>query len=1178
MSVIRLIRGHTAVICMVLACAPALAQVAPAQPASAHTAQAAPPAAVAVSFDIPAQSLNAALIEFGRQSGQELLYDVRNTADKTSSAISGELSRAEAMAQLLEGTGLAFDVTESGGMVIDERAALEARRAARESSALLPPSADEMAAEVAEGPTTLSVETARRGGIEEIIVTGQKREERIQDVPIAISAFSADDLKAQKIEGGFDLLKAIPNVSFSKTNFTGYNFQIRGIGTQAVSATTDPAVAVSFNSTTLITNRLFEQEYLDVQRVEVLRGPQGTLYGRNATAGVINVIPEAPKIGASESSFKYEAGNYGASRFTAMINQPLGEDLAVRGAFASTKRNGFVTNEFDGSSIDGRDLSTGRVTLGWQPSADFRANFSWEHFSESDDRLRSVKNLCHRDNGPNQIGDLDVETLKQPQTVRRVVEQGCLPGSLYDSGAYETPNGDAYPFVTTGRVNNSITYYIPAGSISTAIFGGTTLLSNVDVFANATQSHDLRSVYSPIKPQYRANADLYDLSFHYQWTDALSLTSHTVYNDDKLFSTQDYTRFEASPGLFNDISGPTMQPQFQNFAPGGVFCDPQLGCSDSFRAQDISQSHSTQFNQQFELASSFDGPVNFSLGVNYTHFKTKADYFFFSNVLTALAQTPPFDGPRHPCTTQGIGCISIQQDGLNETAANPYGHNFFLSSNPYELNSAGIFGETYWQATDTIKFTAGLRMTWDRKVFTPIPSQTLLADYREASLGGTLPSTDDPEGGADTCTNLANLCGILGNAPGGVGYPANPDIVQTWRAPTGRLVVDWTPDLPFTDETMVYASYSRGYKGGGANPPSIAPPAGNFIKTAQGAVAPPTFKAEYVNAYEIGTKNTLLNGSMMLNASAFLYDYKNYQVSKIVDRSAVNENFDATIFGAELEALFAPTLDWNVNAAIGYLHTRIANGEKSIDLMDRTQGGNQFYITGVQNPNYDPNAAPVDRADYVAGVNAPAGQQFLAFDDWVVIKPSATQASNCVAPADLVAQQLSSNQYNSTDPNSVLTGANNFCAGGSLLGDNTAPYGYSAVVGAPNGGAGFASDIGGNQLPNSPHFTVSLGTQYTFHLPMAWDLTGRADWYWQDKSYARVYNTEYDRLRAWTNTNFSIWAEKADWGLRIEAYVKNAFDKSPITGAFLNSDDTGLTTNVFTLDPRLIGVSITKNF
>ncbi len=1147
--------------------------------------------AATAQFEIPASSLADAIERFGEQSGLRILYEPSLAENIQTPAVSGAMTPGEALTQLLNGTGI-VGVSINEQTFVLRRAADAARQGGQVGAALTPAEAAALAA--AEGginaetdpgvnltgeSTTSSVETTRRGGIEEIIVTGQKREERIQDVPIAISAFSMKDLDNQKIEGGFDLLKAVPNVTFSKTNFSGYNFQIRGVGTQAISATTDPGVAVSFNNTTLIVNRLFEQEYLDIERVEVMRGPQGTLFGRNANAGVINVIPSKPEFGVHTGEVRLETGNYSSQRIRGHYNLPLNDDsLALRLAYASTVRDGYVTNEFDGKPIDGRDLSTSRISLGWRPTDSFDVNFSWERFKEDDDRLRSAKNLCHRDNGPDRIANLDVDsrTALQAQFIRRTVHQGCLPGSLYSAGAFDTPNGDAAPFITVGRVNNELLFTIPAGGGFTPGFGGgPTLLTNVDVFSSARQSTDLRTVYSPIEPQYRAAADLYDLTLGFQWTNALRLTSYTVYTQDEVYSTQDFTRYAASPGLFSDIGGPAMHPMYVDFAPGGVFCDPQLGCSSAFLAQDISQSNSNQFNQQFELVSDFDGMWNFSLGVNYTRFETTADYFFFSNVLTALAQSAPFKGPNHRCTTLGLSCISIQQDSLSEVAANPYGHNFFLSRNPYELNSGGVFGESYWKLTPSLKLTLGLRMTWDRKTFTPTPSQTLLADYREYILS-SVPSVGDPTAGPEACIRLVLLCGVLGNAPGGIGYPTSPDIVQTWREPTGRFVIDWMPDLPFTDETLVYASYARGYKGGGANPPGIAPPAGIFIAAAQGAVSPKTFEAEYVNAYEVGTKNSFLGGGLTVNATAFYYDYENYQVSKIVDRSASNENFDAKIFGAELEVVVAPTLNWLSNVAIGYLHTRLADGERSIDLMDRAQGGKQFFITEMANPAYDPDATPVAQEDYVAGLTAPAGQAFLAFDDWVVVKPNAAQASNCIAPADLVAKQVSAGIYGNT-PSGIVQGVSGFCPAGTVLGDQPSPNSYRAGY-APNGGAGFFADIGGHELPNAPRFTVSLGTQYTFQLPGAWDLTGRVDWYWQDKSYARVYNTEYDRLRDWSSTNFSLWAEKADWDLKIELYVKNAFNDTPITGSFLNSDDTGLTTNIFTLDPRLIGLSILKRF
>ncbi len=112
-----------------------------------------------------------------------------------------------------------------------------------------------------------------QAGSEEVLVTAQRKSERLQKVPIAVSAFSQDQLQKQKIDGGPNLVLAIPNVNFSKGNFTGSNFSIRGIGSKLVAASGDSATGVHINNSPLTANNLFEAEFYDVERVEVLRGP-----------------------------------------------------------------------------------------------------------------------------------------------------------------------------------------------------------------------------------------------------------------------------------------------------------------------------------------------------------------------------------------------------------------------------------------------------------------------------------------------------------------------------------------------------------------------------------------------------------------------------------------------------------------------------------------------------------------------------------------------------------------------------------------------------------------------------------------------------------------------------------------------------------------------------------------
>src|SRR6185437_4137084 len=129
---------------------------------------------------------------------------------------------------------------------------------------------------------------------------------------------------------------------------------------------------------------------------------------------------------------------------------------------------------------------------------------------------------------------------------------------------------------------------------------------------------------------------------------------------------------------------------------------------------------------------------------------------------------------------------------------------------------------------------------------------------------------------------------------------------QQWDQFTGRAVATWTPKLDFTDQTLAYLSYSHGYKAGGANPPGAIRLNYNGAPLTGSATHPLTFKPEFVDAFELGTKNTLLDGALTFNGNVFYYNYENYQISEIIDRTAINQNFDAHVMGAELESTWEP--------------------------------------------------------------------------------------------------------------------------------------------------------------------------------------------------------------------------------------------------------------------------------
>ncbi len=166
-----------------------------------------------------------------------------------------------------------------------------------------------------------------------------------------MSAFSQDSLEERGLNGGADLQIAIPNVTFGATGFGRFNFQIRGIGAQIQGASADTGVGIHQNNVPLTVNRLASAEFYDIERVEVLRGPQGTLYGRNATGGVVNTITATPKDSFSgEVSAEY--GRHDRIKLGGYLNVPISDTFAVRVAGTMIKRDGNVLNTGTGNLVE----------------------------------------------------------------------------------------------------------------------------------------------------------------------------------------------------------------------------------------------------------------------------------------------------------------------------------------------------------------------------------------------------------------------------------------------------------------------------------------------------------------------------------------------------------------------------------------------------------------------------------------------------------------------------------------------------------------------------------------------------------------------------------------------------------------------------------------------------------
>ncbi|HET9694901.1 MAG TPA: TonB-dependent receptor [Steroidobacteraceae bacterium] len=208
-------------------------------------------------------------------------------------------------------------------------------------------------------------EQSRAGGLEEIIVTAQKRVESAQDVPIALSVFDDDVLQNANIDRIEDIALRTPNFTMMRTNVGEPQFYIRGVGSNSDSAAGDPTVGVFQDEIYIgrVSGAAFD--VFDMQRVEVLRGPQGTLYGRNTSGGAVNFVPKRPEPGTFASA-ELSYGNYDTLEGRAVLNGGS-ETLAGRLSVSHREHDGYSENITSGDELDDEDNWSARGQLLFQP-------------------------------------------------------------------------------------------------------------------------------------------------------------------------------------------------------------------------------------------------------------------------------------------------------------------------------------------------------------------------------------------------------------------------------------------------------------------------------------------------------------------------------------------------------------------------------------------------------------------------------------------------------------------------------------------------------------------------------------------------------------------------------------------------------------------------------------------
>lgn len=215
--------------------------------------------------------------------------------------------------------------------------------------------------------------------IEEIVVTAQKREESTQDIPIAVSAFDERTLKNLDAKGFEAIIALTPGLAGSADADSQSVLTIRGIGTNAFSPGADNSVGTYFNEIPISRN-IGSQGYLDVKRIEVVKGPQGTLFGRNTSSGAISITNNPADFDTNELSVRGAFGNEEQQLYELIGNYAISDTFAVRFAARHDERDGTFKNTLDGDELNGRNHDQYRLSLSWAPSEQTELSLFWEEF------------------------------------------------------------------------------------------------------------------------------------------------------------------------------------------------------------------------------------------------------------------------------------------------------------------------------------------------------------------------------------------------------------------------------------------------------------------------------------------------------------------------------------------------------------------------------------------------------------------------------------------------------------------------------------------------------------------------------------------------------------------------------------------------------------------------------
>ena len=736
--------------------------------------------------------------------------------------------------------------------------------------------------------------------LEEIVVTSKVKKggENIMDVPVAITAVTGAQIEASGIKDMFDLQQNVPGLIVSRSQTaTTSNFSVRGIGSTSNNFGVESSVGLYVDGTYRSRQSSLINELVDVEAVEVLRGPQGTLFGKNTAAGAINIRTVSPSTDSANAFMELTAGDLNLRRIAGAANIPLTDRLAFRGTIFASERDGYVDNY--------------TYNLAAGPGEPF-VSIQEDAFNDRD-RLGLRAQLGYEGD------DFDLRIIGDYSEI----DEACCIGTnrvdnLFSHGGinagFGVPGSDFVRMSLGGIVFTDFDY---PDLLPTAPFLGVDIPRPPNVIQGVSWDDFITTVNEGPRSE---NTDMgLSVEFNKDLSDTVTLTSVTAF---RAFDTYDFI---------------------------------DVDFTDTDMAVRVNEAEQDSISQELRLAGSFGENSRWVVGAYYFAQDIKSNTITTAGTqLQAFADTGQAAAgqPTLSDLTNGVSAISIATGGLIPLGAPAIPVGMFADDRVLqEHDGFAVFGQVDWALSETLELSLGARYTDETKDISATYTQTnpgtggppdLTAIgttfflFEQWALGGQVGPPPD----------LTPLLAVAQPNAGWFAWTLAPfapraDVLDSIEDDqvTGTAKLTWFAN----DSMMFYGSYSTGFKSGGTNTDRIF----EFL--------PQIFGPETSTSAEIGFKGDF-GDRFRLAGSIYQTEFDDFQANSFTGTGFNLRNAgNLEVKGLELEYLWQ-AMD-NTSISGYYAH----NEGEFISFEGATcQTSNPFH-TLSQDPGFDPVTGACNR-------------------------------------------------------------------------------------------------------------------------------------------------------------------------------------------------------------------------